>query len=183
MFSQYLKQNNKLSIALSLIFTLPTLTWALTEDVEKPVNIEADAVMFNNEKGIADYDGNVVILQGSLQIRAAKVNIQAPEHEITSIVATGSPVKLQQTMDDGQLVQGQANTVTYNVKGERIVLTGNAKLQQGKDVITNNNIEYLPGSGELHAGGKKHSGRVKAIFHPSNKVKKPTKSTKKKAKK
>lgn len=182
MYSLLLKRNKYLSTLLCSILIVPSLAWSLTEDVEKPVDIEADSVMFNNEKGIADYEGNVIIIQGSLEIRAAKVNIQAPDHEITSIVATGSPVKLKQTMDDGQLVQGQAKTVTYNVKDERIVLTGNAKLEQGKDVISNNNIEYLPGSGELHAGGKKNSGRVKAIFHPSNKVAKPAKK-KDKAKK
>jgi lipopolysaccharide export system protein LptA len=152
---------------------MPSLAWSLSKDVEQPVNIEADTVMFNNEKGVADYQGHVIILQGSLEIRANKVNIQAPNHEIISIVATGKPVKMQQTMDDGQIVKGQGNTITYQVKGKKIVLTGNAKLEQGKDMISNNNITYLPGSGELTAGGKKNSGRVKAIFHPSNKVKKP----------
>jgi len=160
---------------------LPSLSWALSTDVEKPVNIEADTVMFNNEKGVADYQGHVIILQGSLEIRADKVNIQAPGHEIISIVATGKPVNMQQTMDDGQIVKGQGNTITYQVKGKKIVLTGNAKLEQGKDMISNNNITYLPGSGELKAGGKKNSGRVKAVFHPSNKVKKSPSNTKNKS--
>lgn len=158
---------------------MPSLTWALSNDVEKPVNIEADSVLFNNEKGIANYEGHVIIVQGSLRIEAEKVNIQAPEHEIVSITATGTPVIMQQTMDDGQLVKGQGNTITYKVKGKKIVLTGNAKLEQGKDKITNNHITYLPASGELKAGGKKNSGRVKAVFHPTNKVKNPKKPTNK----
>lgn len=173
-------QNKCLNLLTSLllgIFILPASVWALSSDVEKPVNIEADTVMFNNEKGVADYQGNVIILQGSLEIRADKVNIQAPDHEIVSIVATGKPVKMQQTMDDGQQVKGQGNTIRYQVKGKKIVLTGNAKLEQGKDVISNNHITYLPGSGELKAGGKKNSGRVKAVFHPSNKVKKSSANT------
>ncbi len=153
---------------------MPSLTWALSTDVEKPVNIEADSVLFNNEKGIANYEGHVIIVQGSLKIEAEKVNIQAPEHEIISITATGTPVVMQQTMDDGQLVKGQGNTIIYKVKGKKIVLTGNAKLEQGKDKISNNHITYLPASGELKAGGKKNSGRVKAVFHPTNKVKNPS---------
>jgi lipopolysaccharide export system protein LptA len=173
MYFLFSKRNKSLALLLCSLL-IPSMTWALSKDVEKPVNIEADSVMFNNEKGIADYQGNVIIVQGSLEIHASKVNIQAPDHEIVSIVATGSPVKMQQTMDDGQIVKGQGNTITYKVKGKRIVLTGNAKLQQGKDVISNNHIVYLPSSGELKAGGKKNSGRVRAVFHPTNKVKKST---------
>jgi len=149
---------------------MPVLSWGLSQDVEEPVNIEADTVAFDNEKGVADYQGNVIIIQGSLEIRADKVKIEAPEHEVTSMVAFGSPVNLTQKMDDDQIVKGQGNKVTYNVKGKRIVLLDNAKLEQGKDIIINNYIEYLPDTGELYAGGKKDSGRVKAVFHPTNKA-------------
>lgn len=164
-----LSKLNKL-FAFLLMLVLPSLAWSLSEDVEKPVNIEADTVSFDNEKGVADYQGNVVIVQGSLEIHANSVNIQAPDSEIDEIVALGSPVTLKQEMDDGQLVQGEGQKMVYQVKDKRMTLTGNAKLQQGKDIITNNFIEYLPNSGELRAGGKKGSGRVKAVFHPTNKV-------------
>lgn len=174
MYTQLLRLNKSLILLLSFCLIIPVVSWGLAKDVEEPVNIEADTVMFDNEKGIADYQGNVVVIQGSLKIRADKVNIQAPEHEITLIVATGSPVKLHQKMDDGEIVQGQGNKVTYKVKDKRIILVNNAKLEQGKDVIANNYIEYLPDSGELYAGGKKGSGRVKAIFHPTNKADKST---------
>lgn len=169
MYILLLKLNKQFSL-LACIFLIPVATWGLSQDVEEPVNIEADTVVFDNEKGVADYQGNVVMVQGSLEIRADKVNIQAPESEITTMVATGSPVRLNQKMDDGQLIKGQGNKVTYNVKNKRIILVDSAKLEQGKDVIINNYIEYLPSSGELYAGGKKGSGRVKAIFHPTNKV-------------
>lgn len=183
MYTQLLKQKNKQFILLLCFALFPVVSWGLTQDVEKPVNIEADTVMFDNEKGVADYQGNVIIIQGSLEIRADKVNIQAPDHEISLIVATGSPVKLHQEMDDGEIVQGQGNKVTYKVKDKRIVLVDNAKLEQGKDVISNNHIEYLPDSGELYAGGKKGAGRVKAIFHPTNKADKPAKNKNDAAKK
>ena len=177
MYSLLLTQNKRMALLLCSVL-IPSISWGLSKDIEQPVNIEADTVMFNNEKGIANYQGHVIIVQGSLEIRADKVNIQAPDHEIVSIVATGKPVKMQQTMDDGQLVKGQGNTITYQVKGKKIILTGKAKLEQGKDMISNNNITYLPASGELKAGGKKNSGRVKAVFHPSNKVKTPSSLTK-----
>ncbi len=167
MYIQHLNKNNCLILLLSF-FLFPSIAFALASDIEKPVNIEADTVVFDNEKGTADYEGNVIIIQGSLELLADKVNIQAPEHEISSIVAFGAPVKLKQTMDDGQIIKGRGNKVSYDVKAKTMILLDDAKLEQGQDVIVNNYIKYLPGTGKLHAGGKKNSGRVKAIFHPTN---------------
>jgi lipopolysaccharide export system protein LptA len=171
MYTHVLKQNKRIAQLLcALLLTSPSAVWALSDDIEQPVNIEADTVMFDNEKGIADYEGNVKVVQGSIIISAAKVNIQAPGNEIKLIVSTGSPAVMEQTMDDGLVIHGEGKTIRYNVEDERIFLTGDAKLEQGKDVISNNNIEYRPETGELFAGGKKDSGRVKAIFHPNNKA-------------
>lgn len=179
MYTLHLKKNNWFALVLGLVFFVPSLVWALSEDVEQPVNIEADSVTFDNNNGIADYEGNVIITQGSLKILASKVHIQAPEHEISTVTAFGSPLQLSQKMDDGQMIKGQGNKMTYDVKNKVMILTGDAKLEQGEDVISNNYIKYLPDTGKLHAGGKKNSGRVKAIFHPTNKAnKKQTKSGK-----
>lgn len=144
---------------------------ALTSDVEKPVEIEADSAVFDKTAGTATYTGNVVIHQGTLEILATNIQITAPGNEIQSIVALGSPVSLKQEMDDGKLAQGKANEMQYFVKDKRLILQGNAELVQNKDVFTSNHIEYLPESGQLKAGGEgKKSGRVSATFYPTNKA-------------
>lgn len=163
---------NKWLLGLLLTGMVP-VAHALKADVEEPVQIEANSAVFDKMAGTAAYDGNVSIRQGTLQILAAHIEINAPNNEIESIIATGSPVSLQQKMDNGKLVQGKAREIRYLVKDKRLILDGDAELMQDKDRFTSNHIEYLPDSGQLKAGGtasKGKSGRVSAIFYPTNKA-------------
>ncbi len=161
------------AVLITATFVFASPAHALKDDIEKPVYIDADSVLFNKTKGLGVYEGNVSIVQGSLNIRAAKIEINAPGGKISRITATGSPVKFQQKMDDGKLAKGQANRVVYQVENKRIVLDGNAAITQNNDKFTSNHIEYSISNGELKAGNKKAAGksRVKAIFYPTNKTK------------
>ena len=163
----------KLFFGASLIL-LSTFVFALKKDVEQPVKINADSVLFNKEKGLAVYEGNVSINQGSLQIQANKIEIIAPKNSIERIIATGYPVRFKQTMDDGKLASGSANKVVYHIKSKRVVLDGKANMSQDKDKFSSNHIEYSLQTGELKAGGNKQSvkkSRVNVIFYPTNKAK------------
>ena len=146
---------------------------ALKEDVEKPVYISADSVIFNKSKGFAIYEGHVSIVQGTLEIKASKIEIQAPKNEISKITATGKPVSFQQKMDNGQFAKGKANRVIYLIKNKRLFLDGNAVISQGNDKFSSNHIDYSIRNGELRAGNKKapKNSRVNVIFYPSNKAK------------
>lgn len=147
---------------------------ALKSDIEQPVKIDADSVIFNKSKGLAVYEGNVSISQGTLEIKAFKIEITAPNSEISKITANGTPVIFKQKMDDGKTAKGTANFIQYQVKAKRLVLDGNASLSQGADTFSSNHIEYSVNSGELKAGKTSKTsktGRVKAIFYPSNKAK------------
>ncbi len=169
MFAHSIKLNSTLCYLLLLLGS--SSAYALDADVEKPVAIEADTAVFNNKAGTANYDGKVIIKQGTLEILADHVDILAPEHEIQHITAKGKPVKFKQDMEGGKLAKGDALEMQYFVKEKRITLQGNATLQQDQDILTGNFMEYLPDSGQLKAtgqGGK--SGRVSATFFPSNKA-------------
>ena len=161
-----------LIICLSLLYT--GNAFALSTDVEKPVSIEANQVVFNKNAGTAVYSGRVEIVQGTLRITAERIEINAPKNEIQTIKATGKPVMFKQTMDSGKNAQGQASLMMYYVTQKRLQLSGNASLKQDQDTFASNNIEYLTSTGELKAGGGKtaggKTGRVKAIFYPTNKA-------------
>jgi len=162
--------------ALFLFVTAVTINpaSALKSDVEQPVHIDADSVTFNKTKGLAVYEGNVSIIQGSLEIKAYRIEINAPNNEISKITAKGSPVKFQQKMDDGKMARGSAKLIQYQVKAKRLVMDGNASLSQHTDTFNSNHIEYSINTGELKAGKASKTaktGRVKAIFYPTNKAK------------
>lgn len=147
---------------------------ALSTDVEKPVSIEANSVVFNKNAGTAVYAGRVEIVQGTLRITADRIEINAPGNEIQTMKATGNPVQFRQTMDSGKNAVGQAKLMQYFVKQKRLQLSGNASLKQDQDAFTSNSIEYSTATGELKAGGGQNAqgqpGRVKAIFYPTNKA-------------
>ncbi|MCF6188965.1 MAG: lipopolysaccharide transport periplasmic protein LptA [Cocleimonas sp.] len=170
-------QNNRIAeiMIAGFLITTTSATSALKEDVEKPVYINADSVLFNKTKGLAVYEGNVSITQGTLEIKAYRIEINAPNNEIERITATGKPVSFQQKMDDGKLAKGGANKLLYLVKGKKILMDGNAVISQNKDKFSSNHIEYSTKTGELKAGRDKKTagskGRVKVIFFPSNKSK------------
>ena len=160
------------SLLLSFILSSPAI--ALKTDIEQPVKIDADSVMFNKSKGLAVYEGSVSISQGTLEIKASKIEITAPNNEIAKITANGSPVIFKQKMDDGKIAKGTANLIQYQVKEKRLVMDGSASLSQGADTFSSNHIEYAINTGELKAGKTSKTskaGRVKAIFYPSNKAK------------
>ena len=178
MYIPNLTQQSKMATKiLSILFLLLTVTslFALKDDVEKPVHIDADSVLFNKSKGLAVYEGNVSIIQGTLKIKAQRIEINAPNNEIERITANGKPVSFQQKMDDGKLAKGSANKLLFLVKDKRLFMDGNAVIAQNDDKFSSNHIEYSTQTGELKAGKNNKNpaskGRVKVIFYPSNKAK------------
>ena len=169
--------NNSMAktIAIVILLLSASLASALKSDVEKPVHIDADSVLFNKTKGLAVYEGNVSIVQGSLEITAHRIEINAPNNEIETITATGKPVSFQQKMDDGKFAKGSANKLLFLVKEKRLLMDGNAVISQNNDKFSSNHIEYSTRTGELKAGKNQKipgsKGRVKVIFYPNNKAK------------
>jgi len=170
----HLKNAVNITAIASVFLFYSTSAMALKGDIEKPVHINADSVLFNKSKGLAVYEGNVSIAQGSLEISATKIEIHAPNNEINKITANGSPVTFQQKMDDGKMAKGSANRVVYLTKDKHLFLDGNAVISQNNDKFSSNHIEYSIRTGELKAGNSKTPGksRVNVIFYPTNKVNK-----------
>ncbi len=144
--STYRQPIRLMNIILLLLLTTVSLpVMALSRDVEKPVSIEANSVVFNKNAGTAVYAGRVEIIQGTLRIIADRIEIKAPGNEIQTIKATGNPVQFSQTMDSGKNAVGQAKLMQYFVKQKRLQLSGNASLKQDKDNFTSNcNSAVMP---------------------------------------
>lgn len=173
MFAHFITSpKNKSYWLIGLLFcSLTPSVFALQKDVEQPVTIESDTAMFDKAAGKASYDGNVVIHQGTLEVLAAHVDILAPNNQIQHIIAKGSPVNFKQDMDSGKVAKGKAASMEYFVLEKRLVLTGNAEVQQDQDKLASNFIEYRTAEGQINAGGGKgKTNRVTAVFMPTNKA-------------
>ena len=147
--------------------------WALQSDQNQPISIEADNGVVDQGKQVTVFSGNVVVKQGSIDIRASKIEVSRSSDSNQVMVATGSPVTFKQQLDAGKgWVNGQAQKVTYQSSSGLITLSGAAKVQRGGDLVQGNSITYNTKT-EIYtaAGDKAASGsgrRVTVILQPSS---------------
>lgn len=113
--------------------------------------------------------GGVEINQGTMRARAADAEIQTKEGAISTVVLTGSPATLAQTMDDGQRLDAQALRIRYDVGAGLVVLEGNAIVTRGAiDRFEGARIEYEPETALVRADSQ-GGGPVTFRFQPSSK--------------
>lgn len=131
------------SLLLLLLFVLSPLSWALSSDKDQPVNIEADSVDIDEAQETAIYRGNVILTQGSINLKANRVVVHNFQSDNARIVATGKPVSFSQKQDKNEgTIKGKANKTEYGINSARLVLTGNASLVKGKNTFKNDRIIY-----------------------------------------
>lgn len=147
---------------------------AASSDQDKPVTIEANSAQLDDQSGSSIYSGNVSITQGSLHITADKVTAYHKEGDINKIVATGNPAHYEQAGDSkNSIAKASAATINYLTDEHKIVLAGNATLEQDGNTIQGQNITYdmkrKIGSAASNAKtSKQEDGRVKMIFQPKS---------------
>ena len=147
--------------------------FALESDRSRPIEIEADQGSLDQANQVTTFSGNVVIKQGSLNIRAASVRVSRDGKGQQVMSASGSPVRFGQTLDGNKCtVNGQANQVEYSSATGIVKLTGNARVQRGGDlaegasIVYNTRTEVYTVSGSKAAGGK-GGKRVTVVIQPT----------------
>jgi lipopolysaccharide export system protein LptA len=172
-------------VALALV-TLPAGP-ALAEraDRSKPLTIDADkSGTFDLGKKIVTYIGNVVVAQGSLAIRAEKVELRqlADERRVaTAFGAAGRPAAFKQKREGlDETIEGSAERIEYDDRSDTVRFVGAATVRRLRgatvaDEITGGLITYdnlnevfvvqgKPG-GTTSGNG---SDRVRATFAPAS---------------
>lgn len=143
-------------------------TLALSDDKNQAIELEADSVDIRESEGISVYQGNVILRQGSIEVNADKVTVQHKSGKPTKVLATGSPVRFRQRPGDGKPdINGQADQVEYRVDSEELILSGKARLSQGKDSFASDRIVYDRVKAVVKAGAAaKGSERVRITIQP-----------------
>lgn len=158
-----------------LLLLAPPSVFAIDSDREKPIQIQADSAELNESKGIAVYDGNVILEQGSLVIHSRTLTVFTQNKKVSRVLATGAPATYQQKLEeDKPEVKAQANVIEYHPKSNTLVLTEGAFLTQGENQFEGQRIEYDINQQILSAVGNTKSSdsqkpkqRVKMILPPS----------------
>jgi lipopolysaccharide export system protein LptA len=141
-------------------------------DTDQPIEISADSAIREEPSGKTTYRGDVVLTQGSLEIRADSLVFSFDSDKTTLITAKGNPATLKQRPENTDTpVDASAAMIEYHEKNERVRLIGNAKILQDDAVIEGNTIEYLVGSQRVMAAGSPETGapqRVKVTIPPNS---------------
>lgn len=154
-----------ISLSSSAIFALP-------DDFQKKLSIEADKVYLNEGKGSAIYEGNVVVKQGTIYIEATKLTISSStsSKKYNLINAEGTSRKpaifRQQLDDDGNIVSGQGKNILYNTASSTLEITGNGTIKRAKDIISADSIRYLMKKNIFEAKKKSGGERVSITLQP-----------------
>jgi lipopolysaccharide export system protein LptA len=153
--------------AAAALTTLPV--FARESDRNQPMDIESshqEGTLGGNS--VNTLSGDVVIKQGSLDIRAAKADIYQNGGEVVRAVLTGSQAVLKQQMDDGSPMTAKADRIDYNMSTDVVVLTGNYTVTTPRGSTSGQRLTYDLKTGRLESGGEA-GGRVKMTIQPSAK--------------
>ena len=139
-----------------------SLSFALPEDREQPIRIQADESSFDAETGISILTGGVQIHQGTLHIRAERVTVADQNGRLVRIVAegeAGNPATYRQRVNVGEPeVYAEAERIDYRVAQERIELQGAAHLTQADREFAGEAISYDINEGRVTARSERPGG-------------------------
>lgn len=150
-----------------LLLLLPGQLWALATDREQPIEIEADELEVRELERVSIYLGNVVLVQGSLEINADRLVIHFNEaNELTLMEMTGNPATLRQLDDNQQELWGEAMRIDYTQSKSLLELRDSALIKQAGDVVESELIRINTETSSLQAGGTDSDERVKMLIQP-----------------
>jgi len=161
--------------ACCLLAALAASAAAEKADRDKPVNLEADRVTIDDSKKIAVFEGNVVLTQGTLQIRGDRMEVRQDKEGFRQGTTWGSPAHFRQKREGfDEYIEGWAERIEYDGRAESVQMFNRAQLKRGQDEVRGNYISYdsrseffqVTGAGSPAA---ESGGRVRAVIQPKSK--------------
>ena len=115
-------------------------------DQQQTLNIDADATLFDFQKGLDTYTGHVKIIQGSSKILADRMTTQKnAQHKISVIICYGDqqPANYWTTPKAGdKQIHASAHIIKFYPLKSLVKLDGNVIIQQGDNSFHGASIIY-----------------------------------------
>ncbi|CAN7666228.1 lipopolysaccharide transport periplasmic protein LptA [Variovorax sp. LjRoot290] len=155
-------------------------------DRTKPMNIEADAMRYDDLKQTSVFTGNVVVTKGTIIIRGIRIDVRQDPEGYQYGIVTAAPGKLayfKQKRDAGpdEWIEGESEVIEYDSRADNVKFIRRAVMRrlvgatpndessgplivydQSNDTFTVNGSPLPPNAGVATQPG----GRVKAILTP-----------------
>ncbi|MFT6046146.1 MAG: lipopolysaccharide export system protein LptA [Arenicella sp.] len=138
-----------------LIGATSTQVLALSTDRDQPAEIEADDIEFDFKNGTRTYLKNVLVVQGTLRIKADKVVANYGEKDLENATAWGSLARFKQRPDDKpDDTEGWARKIIVDQVKNTITLIGKAALKQGPNTARGDTIVYNMATDKMKISGR-----------------------------
>lgn len=176
---------NRTFVLLSLAFALgwgAVPARAEKADRAKPMNVEADALRYDDLNQTSVFTGRVVITKGTIIIRGAKVTVKQDPEGYQFGVVTAEPGKLafyRQKRDNvDEYIEGEAETIEYDGRADRVKFIGRAEMRRYRGATVNDEtsgalITYDNTTDQFSVDGREGAaapsnpgGRVRATLAP-----------------
>jgi len=174
------------NIVLFAFATLSATGWAEKTDRNKPMNIEADVLRYDELQQTTLFTGKVVLTKGSITIRGARLEVRQDAEGYQYGTVTGSaadPAFFRQKREGvDEFIEGRGESLVYNGRADVVRFEKSAVLRRYRgnilaDEVTGALIVYenltdkfsVDGS----APGSTIPGRVRATLTPKPESKQP----------
>jgi lipopolysaccharide export system protein LptA len=176
-------KNHILSLFLLLAVCAAGLpAYAEKADRNKPMNIEADTLRYDDVKQITAFTGNVVLTKGSIVIRAHQIDVRQDPDGYQFGTITGAPDKpaffrqKREALDE--FIEGESELIEYDGRADTVKFIRNAVLRRLRgaalaDEVTGGLIVYenLTDTFSVDGSAAKGAasgpvGRVRAMLTP-----------------
>ncbi|SFC03907.1 lipopolysaccharide export system protein LptA [Marinospirillum celere] len=156
---------------LLLITLMSPATFALPEDREKPVQVNAQRMEWHNQRQQGVYSGDVVATQGELRLEAATLTLyRGTNGELTRALAeAGGELAYMRDLPnlDEPEVEAWAESIDYHPAEDKIILIGQARLVQGEDSFRGHRLTYNLTTQDLEAEqAETGESRIEVILTP-----------------
>lgn len=161
--------------------------YAEKADADKPTNIEADQMSYDDVRQVNVFTGNVLLTRGTLTMKAHKMVVTqdpAGYQYATLYAGQGKLASFRQKRDGGQdlWIEGEAERIEYDNKADVAKLFSKAKMRrlegkkvtdevEGEFISYDNRTEFYAVNNTPSDTSKPGAGRVKAIIQPRNDAK------------
>jgi lipopolysaccharide export system protein LptA len=154
-------------------------------DRAKPMNVEADALKYDDLSQTSIFTGKVVVTKGTIVIRGAKMTVkQDPEgYQFGTVTAEPGKRAFFRQKRDGvdEYIEGEGETIEYDGRADRVKFIGRAEMRRYRGatlsdetsgtVITydNSNDQFTVDGGAVAGAAPSNAGgRVRATLGPRN---------------
>lgn len=151
-------------------------------DRDKPMNIEADALRYDDLRRSSVFTGNVVITKGTTVIRGGQISVSQDAEGYQKAIAIATPGKLAQYRKkrDGvdEYIEGEGERIEYDGHTDQVRFINRAVVRRYKGatladetsgalIVYNNMTDvFSVNGGASNSSAANPGGRVRAMLSP-----------------